>query len=481
MYIPSKMPWASRGVHAKRRGKGLVLSIALVCSTQCRMRPERARPVLADLPMLLRGELEICPLRSGSSHCFCFRLSVWPPPPRPMERIQTLVVGAGVVGLACARALARAGREVVVADAGSRIGTGTSSRNSEVVHAGIYYPAGSLKAVHCVQGAASLLRFCEEHRVAHRVCGKLIVATHSEQHAALAGVAAHAEKSGVRLQELTASDVHLLEPEVVCTSALLSPRTAVVDSHGFMEALWADAEDAGATLCLRTRVADGGELLPGSGVAVQLETLGSEGVSEQIRVEAHEVVNCAGLAAPAVARALGLTQDVPTPHFCKGNYYALQGSGRAAKPFSRLVYPLPEKNTSGLGVHATVDLAGRVRFGPDVEWLPSTSEDGRRMEEMAYDAAADIYRVDASRSDAFYAEVRRYWPGLPDGALVPDYSGIRPKLSAAGEPAVDFRIDAVSSNGRPSIINMFGIESPGLTASMSLADEVLRRLSASSE
>lgn len=389
-----------------------------------------------------------------------------------MERVQTLVVGAGVVGLACARALARSGREVVVVEASGAIGTGTSSRNSEVVHAGIYYPAGSLKARHCVQGRRELLRFCAERGVAHRVCGKLIVATSEQQRYDLDGIAAHAAGNGVTLEALSAEEVRELEPEVSCVAALYSPGTAVVDSHGFMEALLGEAEDAGAAVALRTRLRRGGRLLPGGGAEVAAESGG-----QQLRIGAQEVVNCAGLAAPWVARALGAPAEaVPAPHFCRGSYYALQPA--SCRPFSRLVYPVPEKNTSGLGIHATVDLAGQVRFGPDVEWLPPTMPDGRPVDEAAYDerAAPAAYAVDSSRAEAFYSEVRRYWPGLPDGALVADYSGIRPKLSAQGEAAADFRIVEAGQGGRPALVSLFGIESPGLTSSLSLAEEVLRRL-----
>eukprot|EP00747_Dinoflagellata_sp_TGD_P129215 gnl/TRDRNA2_/TRDRNA2_174650_c0_seq1.p1 gnl/TRDRNA2_/TRDRNA2_174650_c0~~gnl/TRDRNA2_/TRDRNA2_174650_c0_seq1.p1 ORF type:complete len:422 (-),score=74.00 gnl/TRDRNA2_/TRDRNA2_174650_c0_seq1:57-1322(-) len=414
------------------------------------------------------------------------------------ERVQTLIVGAGVVGLACARALARAGREVVVVETAGSIGTGTSSRNSEVVHAGIYYPAGSRKARHCVRGGAALLALCEEHGVAHRRCGKLIVATSEAQRADLAKVAAHAEGNGVRLLPLSAADARYMEPEVSCVAALHSPGTAVVDSHGFMEALWADAEAAGAALALRTRIRPGGRLVSsGGGAVVEAESIFERGSdqgsdsSQRFRIEAQEVVNCAGLAAPWVASAIGIPSPaVPVPHFCKGNYYALQGFG-SGKPFSRLVYPVPEKNTSGLGVHATVDLAGQVRFGPDVEWLePRLPGSGRALEEASYnyptaegvevkngcDEARRLYEVDPRRSESFYGEVRRYWPGLPDDALVADYSGIRPKLSAKGEPAADFGIVA-HGNGRPaSIVNLFGIESPGLTSALSIADEVLELL-----
>jgi len=397
-----------------------------------------------------------------------------------MERVQTLVVGAGVVGLACARALARSGREVVVVEAAGSIGMGTSSRNSEVVHAGIYYPEGSLKARHCVRGAAQLLDFCRERGVAHRVCGKLIVATSESQHGDLAKVAEHARRNGVHLRPISREEARELEPEVECTSALHSPGTAIVDSHGFMEALLADAQAAGAALALRTRVRLGGRLLPGGGVVVEAAS-DCGGEERPFQLLAQEVINCAGLSAPRVARALGLPAgEVPVAHFCKGNYYALQGAGR---PFNGLVYPVPEKNTSGLGVHATVDLAGQVRFGPDVQWLPSEAPDGAPApDEAAYggctESTAALYGVDVRRAEGFYEAVRRYWPGLPDGSLAADYSGIRAKLSAPGEPASDFVVAAhrPGPRMRSSVVSLFGIESPGLTSSLSLADEVLWRL-----
>lgn len=398
-----------------------------------------------------------------------------------MERVQTLVVGAGVVGLACARALARSGREVFIAEAAGAIGTGTSSRNSEVVHAGVYYPQGSRKARHCVKGAAKLYEYCKERGIAHRICGKLIVATNEAQRADLAKIVTAAGKNGVHLHPVTAEDVQAMEPEVSCVAALHSPRTGVVDSHGVMEALLADVENAGAVLALNTRVVPGGRILSNGDVLVQTKVTSSHG-SESFQLCAREVINCSGLASAQVAMALGTpSQEVPVAHFCKGNYYALANTGSAStRPFSRLVYPVPEKNTSGLGVHATIDLAGQVRFGPDVEWLSSPLPCGRRVDEVAYDgnSASQVYGVDAKRSEAFYDEVRRYWPGLPDGSLVADYSGIRPKIAAAGEPAADFHVSSHSAGPgyEPSVVNLAGIESPGLTASLSLADEVLELL-----
>lgn len=378
-----------------------------------------------------------------------------------MERVHTLVLGTGVIGLSCARALARLGREVVLCDLSGAVGTGTSSRNSEVIHAGLYYPQGSRKAKHCLRGSEMLRRFCLEREVPHRICGKLIVATSEAQLPELKALEMKAAGNGVKLEPLSPQQVQQMEPEVYCVEALHSPRTGIVDSHAFMQALLADAEEYGATLALRTQLR-GGQVYQ-EGVMVELESVDSADV---FTVEAQAVVNCCGLAAPRVARSLGM-ERVPEAFYCRGSYYALQGGLR---PFSRLVYPVPEPQTSGLGVHATVDLQGQVRFGPDVEWLPPEILPGLEVDEAAYGShQAAAYQVDDKKSEAFYSEVRRYWPKLPDGALVADYSGVRPKLSAPGEPAADFQ---VASYGK--LVNLFGIESPGLTSAMSLAEEVVQ-------
>ncbi|CAJ1431431.1 unnamed protein product [Effrenium voratum] len=375
-----------------------------------------------------------------------------------------------VVGLACARTLARSGREVVLVDAAAAVGTGTSSRNSEVIHAGLYYPEGSRKAHHCLRGSEMLRSFCKERDIQHRICGKLIVATSAAQRGPLEALRKKAEKNGVPLERLRPEEVKEMEPEVFCLEALHSPRTGIIDSHGFMQVLLADAEDFGASLALKTRLRAGS-----CGNVVRAEFEDESGGAFQI--EALEAVNCGGLAAPRLARQMAVPQEaLPTPHFCRGSYYALPG----LRPFSRLVYPMPEPNTSGLGVHATVDLQGQVRFGPDVEWLAPHIE-GMDLDEVAYSsgpAAAAAYHVDTARASAFYEEVRRYWPGLPDDALVADYCGLRPKLSGPGEPAADFQLLGwgFRSCGRPSLLNLLGIESPGLTAALSLAEEVLQLL-----
>lgn len=360
-----------------------------------------------------------------------------------MERVECIVIGGGVVGLALARELALRGREVVLLEAEDRVGTGISSRNSEVIHAGIYYPAGSLKARLCVAGNRALYAYCTAHAVAHRRCGKLIVATEPAQVEALRGLEARARANGVRdLQWLEAEEAHRLEPQLRCAAALLSPSTGIVDSHGLMRALRMEAEAAGAAVVLKSPVLGGMDTPEGLRVEV--------GGAEPMSLTARRVFNCAGLGAQAVARGFAWIRpsSVPPLHLSKGSYFSLSG----AAPFSRLVYPVP--NQSHLGVHLTLDLAGQARFGPDLEWVDR-----------------EDYDVDLRRADGFYAEVRKYWPDLPDGALQPAYAGIRPKLHGPGEPAPDFLIQREDVHGIPGLVNLFGIESPGLTACLALAGE----------
>jgi len=363
-----------------------------------------------------------------------------------VEKLDCVVIGAGVVGLAVARALALAGRSVVVLEASGAIGNGASSRNSEVIHAGLYYPQHSLKARLCVAGRAALYAYCAERGIGHRRCGKLIVATEPGQLAQLEQLALQAAGNGVTgLQVLTAQQAVALEPALRCAGALLSPDTGIIDSHALMLSLQADAEAAGAAIVLHSRL-DGG-------------AVGADGIVLEVqgqRYLARSVINSAGIDAPAVAATLrGLPpQALPQAFYAKGNYYACA----APAPFSRLIYPLPEPG--GLGVHLTLDLAGRARFGPDVEWIERPE-----------------YSVAPARADAFYAAVRRYWPALPDGALRPDYAGIRPKLGGPGAAAADFRIDDARVHGAPGLVNLFGIESPGLTSALSLAALVRERLS----
>ncbi len=362
--------------------------------------------------------------------------------------VETVVIGAGVIGLACARALAQTGREVFLLEAEPTVGTGVSSRNSEVVHAGLYYPAGSRKARTCIAGRRRLYAYCDARGVPYQRTGKLIVATDPSQLAALDGIARHAAANGVDdLKRLDATAAMDLEPHLHCVGALHSPSTGIVDSHALMRALLADAEAAGATLALRAPVRGGDAR--SSGIVLDL------GDETGTRLVAAEVVNAAGLAAPQVARAIRGPHErlVPNEYYAKGSYFALA----APSPFARLVYPVPEPG--GLGVHLTLDLAGRARFGPDVEW-----------------ADAPGYDVEPARAERFYASIRRYWPALPDGALAPDYAGVRPKIVGPGAAAADFRIDGPAEHGVDRLVHLFGIESPGLTACLALADEVLALL-----
>jgi L-2-hydroxyglutarate oxidase LhgO len=364
--------------------------------------------------------------------------------------VQVLVVGAGIVGLAAARALALRGHDVIVAERTGAIGSGISSRNSEVIHAGMYYPAGSLRARHCVTGRRMLYAFCESHGVPHRKCGKLIVATDELERAKIEGLYAQGLTNGVEgLDLLTGAEAQALEPNLSCVAAVLSRETGIVDSHALMLALQGDLEGAGGTIAFNAPVA---RIAP-DGTGWNVTVAGDEPMV--LPVEA--VVNCAGLCAHALARAVeGFPLErVPRLVLAKGNYFGCVG--RPA--FSRLIYPSPVEG--GLGTHVTLDMAGRMRFGPDVEWIESEN-----------------YDVDPARAESFYASIRRYWPGLPDGALVPDYSGIRPKLTGPGEIPADFVIEGPQEHGMPGLVHLFGIESPGLTAALSLAEEVADRLAA---
>ncbi|HYW62129.1 MAG TPA: NAD(P)/FAD-dependent oxidoreductase [Bradyrhizobium sp.] len=361
-----------------------------------------------------------------------------------MDKVECVVIGAGVVGLAIARRLALAGLEVVVLEAAEGIGTATSSRNSEVIHAGIYYPAQSLMARMCVAGKHALYDYCREHGIPHRNCGKLIVATTPSETAKLQSIKAHAEANGVLdMQVLSAEAARELEPALNCDAALLSPSTGIIDSHAYMLALRGDAEAAGAVYAFHAplwrakTVPDGFELDVGGEAPM---TLGC-----------RLLINSAGLGATAVARNIdGMPIElIPPAYLAKGNYFSL--SGRA--PFSHLIYPVPEPG--GLGVHLTLDLAGQARFGPDVEWVDTMD-----------------YAVDPARAERFYPAIRRYWPALPDGALMPSYSGIRPKIVPPAVARQDFLIQGPREHGVAGLVNLFGIESPGLTASLAIADHV---------
>jgi L-2-hydroxyglutarate oxidase LhgO len=371
-----------------------------------------------------------------------------------MERLDCVVVGAGVVGLAVARALARQGREVVVLEAADAIGTATSARNSEVVHAGLYYAPGSLKARLCVQGRERLYAYAAERGIAHRRCGKLVVATEAGQEAGLQAIADRAAACGVHdLRLLDAAEARAMEPALHCHAALWSPSTGIVDSHALMLALQGEAEDHGAMLALRSPV-QRLRALPGGGFALDV------GGDEPMAVQARAVVNSAGLHAQTLARLTeGLDPaHVPPSHWARGHYFALPG--RPA--FGRLIYPLPV--AGGLGVHLTLDLGGQMRFGPDVQWVPTT------------DWGAEDYAVDPALAPAFEAAVRRFWPALPEGRLQPAYAGLRPKPHAPGDPAADFLVSGPGQHGLAGLVNLFGIESPGLTAAIVLGEHVAQLL-----
>jgi L-2-hydroxyglutarate oxidase LhgO len=363
--------------------------------------------------------------------------------------VDCVVVGAGVIGLACARRFAQGGREVLILEAEGDIGSGVSARNSEVIHAGIYYPTGSLKARLCVAGRKRLYDYCAEHGVTAGRVGKLVVATSAAQIPTLHALMQQARANGVDdLAVLTADEARRLEPELSCVAAFHSPSTGIIDTHGLMLSLLGEAEARGAALARHAPVQRGWIEDDGR---VTLAV----GGAEPMQVTARRLVNAAGLGAQAIAGNLeGYPADrIPSLHYAKGNYFSL--SGRS--PFSRLIYPMPE--AAGLGVHLTLDLAGQARFGPDVEWVDSLD-----------------YDVDARRGELFYAAIRTYWPGLRDDALQPAYAGIRPKLQSPGAAAADFRIDGPETHGLAGQVHLFGIESPGLTSCLAIADEAAERL-----
>jgi len=341
-----------------------------------------------------------------------------------------------------------AGHEVIVLERADGIGSETSSRNSEVIHGGLYYPAGGLKATSCVAGRERLYAYCREHHVPHAPLGKLIVATNDAEIPGVEKIDAAARANGVgNLEWLSASEAQRLEPELRCVAALLSPSTGIIDSHALMLAYRGEAEAAGAFVALRSPLLSGRVRGDGFELAV--------GGAEPTTIRCGLLVNAAGLSAPALARAIdGVPRtSIPPAYFCRGVYFTLSGK----TPFRHLIYPVPVPG--GLGVHITLDLAGQARFGPDVEWIDGVD-----------------YAVDPRRGDAFYAAIRRYWPGLRDGALQPGYAGIRPKISGPDEPAADFVVQGPAEHGVPGLVNLYGIESPGLTASLPLADEILKKL-----
>jgi L-2-hydroxyglutarate oxidase LhgO len=360
------------------------------------------------------------------------------------ERVDVAVVGAGVIGLAIARALARRGRGVLILEAEPVFGSHTSSRNSEVIHAGIYYPTGSRKARSCVRGRRLLYAYCAENDVSHRRLGKLIVASRDDEVGALERLKAQAEANGVDdLEWLDSHRIAELEPAVRAVRGLLSPSSGIVDSHALMAALLRDAREAGADLVVSSPVVSGAAGENGIELVV--------GGAEPVTIVCNAVVNAAGLFAQSVARSIRGVPDasIPGAFYAKGHYFTLSGKA----PFSHLVYPIPAPG--GLGVHVTLDLAGQVRFGPDVSWIDDID-----------------YRFDEARAAAFYAAVRAYFPELRDGSLEPGYTGIRPKLAPAGSPALDFVLQGPLDHGVPGLVHLYGIESPGLTASLALAEDV---------
>ena len=364
--------------------------------------------------------------------------------------MQVVVVGAGVIGLAVARQAAIEGHDVIVAEAAGGIGTGISSRNSEVIHAGMYYPTGSRRARHCPRGNRMLYEFCASHGVPHRKCGKLIVATSEAERGKLEAIHAQGLANGLEgLEMIGGNAARALEPELSCIAALISPETGIIDGHSYMLALQGDLEAHGGVIAFETPV----ERLTPAGGGWNVRFGGRD--PGEMRVDA--VINSGGLSAQALARHTDgyPAARIPRLVLAKGNYFSY--AGRPA--FTRLIYPTPVDG--GLGVHVTLDLAGRMRFGPDVEWIEH-----------------EHYEVDPRRADSFYERIRSYWPALPDGGLVPDYSGIRPKLTGPGEPPADFMIDGPAAHGMAGLVQLFGIESPGLTSSLSLAQEAVAALKA---
>ncbi|MFW0785844.1 NAD(P)/FAD-dependent oxidoreductase [Gordonia sp. CPCC 206044] len=360
-----------------------------------------------------------------------------------MEKVDVIVVGAGVIGLAVGRRLARDGRQVVICESEDSVGTQTSSRNSEVIHAGIYYPAGSRKADSCVRGREMLYRYCTDHGVAHRRLGKLIVATEPDHLGHLERIAQRAHRNGVTdVRAVDADELGELEPDISGVAALLSPSTGIIDGHGLMRSLRRDAEDAGAVVAVHSTVTGGS--VGHDAITVEVDGSGP--------VACRTLINCAGLRAWDVAASLrGFPADrVPPRRYAKGNYYAL---AHGSVPFRRLIYPVPVDG--GLGVHLTLDLDGRARFGPDVAWTDEVD-----------------LAVDDSLAGVFTAAIRTYWPALPDDALRPDYAGVRPKLSGPGAPAADFLLQGPADHGVPGLVQLFGIESPGLTSCLALARDV---------
>ena len=367
-----------------------------------------------------------------------------------MEQVDCVVVGAGVVGLAVAREMALQGRETILLEREDAFGTVSSARNSEVIHAGIYYPKDSLKAKLCVEGNRLLYEYCRSHQVSTHAYGKLIVASDASQLDALQAILYKAQNNAVpNIKMISGAQAKALEPELHCEAAILSGSTGVVDSHGFMLSLLGGFEDAGGMIAYKSPLLSAKPIGSHAEGGFELTIGGSDGMSIQTKL----LINCAGLSAPALAQKIeGLAKDhIPKAYFAKGNYFSLSGKS----PFSHLIYPIPEPG--GLGVHLTLDMGGQAKFGPDVEWL-EIEEEGQIS-----------YTVDPKRGEGFYAAVRQYWPGLKDGALHADYSGVRAKIVAPNAPAGDFCFDGPEQHQLQGLFNLYGFESPGLTSSLSIA------------
>jgi L-2-hydroxyglutarate oxidase LhgO len=367
-----------------------------------------------------------------------------------MDRVDCVVIGAGVIGLAVAREMALQGRETILLERESTFGTISSARNSEVIHAGIYYPKDSLKAKLCVEGNRMLYEYCRSHHVATQPYGKLIVASDESQLNDLQAILYKAQQNNVpEIKMLTGEQAKSMEPELQCSAALLSASTGIVDSHGFMLSLLGGFEDAGGMIAYQSPLISARPIGSNAQDGFELEIGGADGMKIQTKL----LINCAGMSAPAIAKKIeGLAQEqIPKAYFAKGNYFSLSGKS----PFKHLIYPIPEPG--GLGVHLTLDMGGQAKFGPDVEWLEIDDEN------------QIDYTVNPKRGESFYAAVRKYWPGLKDNALQPDYSGVRAKIVPPNVPAGDFCFNTPKDHGLEGLFNLYGFESPGLTSSLAIA------------
>ena len=367
-----------------------------------------------------------------------------------MEQVDCVVIGAGVVGLAVAREMALQGRETILLERENAFGTISSARNSEVIHAGIYYPKDSLKAKLCVQGNRLLYEYCRDHQVATQPYGKLIVASDEAQIDDLRAILYKAQNNGVpEIKFISGEEAKALEPNLKCSAAILSSTTGIVDSHGYMLSLLGGFEDAGGMVAYQSPLISAKPIGDKAQNGYLLEVGGADGMQIQTQL----LINCAGISAPAVAQKIeGLSKEqIPKAYFAKGNYFSLSGKS----PFNHLIYPIPEPG--GLGVHLTLDMGGQAKFGPDVEWLDIDRED------------QIDYTVDPKRGDGFYEAVRRYWPGLKDGSLQPDYSGVRAKIVPPNSPAGDFCFSTPQEHKMQGLYNLYGFESPGLTSSLAIA------------